>query len=264
MSRTQSFLVCALFSFVAITAAAAPQILITDAPNGMGQIGGGNLASDSLTLLNVGPGDASISLSTKGGFFSVSPTSFTMTEGSTQTVTIRSTTQNNGASDGTLSIFVAGVSQPIAVPIRLFVGSQPNGIVSPSAGGAVSVDGPPNQVHPGSISVTNRGNVGMQGILVADVPWISPQSNVIGIGPNGARSQGPFNVDPTKRPDGASPLGAIRGNIALVYLNGTANTSMSASAIAAAAPPSSRVTVSVLDVSKPPVAPGTPAPLAPG
>jgi hypothetical protein len=178
-----------------------------------------------------------------------------------RTVSIRSTTQNNGVADGTINVFTAGVTQPIALPVRLFVGSRPNGTVTPVPSGPQGTSGLPNEFHAGSITVSNRGNVGMQGILVSDVPWILPQGNLIGIPSNG-KSTGQFTVDPTRRPDGEAALGAITGAVSLVYLNGTSNNS--ASAVTAAAPPSGRVTVSVLDVSKPTAAPGQPASLAPG
>jgi hypothetical protein len=259
MLRTLSLFVCAVLSSITLVAATGPQVIVTDAPEGMGQVGGGALAGDNFTLANAGPGDASISISQKGGFFSVSPTSFTLAEGATRTVTIRSTTQQNGVSGGSVSILTAGAAQPITLAIRLFVGSQPAGTVSPVPSGPVAVVGLPNEPHSGLIAVSNRGSVGMQGILVADVPWILPQSNVIGIPANG-RSGGPFVVDPSRRPDGESALGAIIGTLSYVYLNGTSNTSAS-EVNAAAAPPSGRVSVSVLEISKPAAAPGQPAPL---
>lgn len=258
--RTLSVFVCAVLSSIALAAATGPQVIVTGAPKGMGQVGGGAFAGDNFTLANAGPGDASITISQKGGFFAVSPTSFTLAEGATRTVTIRSSTQQNGVSDGSVSIFTAGAAQPITLPVRLFVGSQPAGIVSPVPSGPVAAVGLPNEAHSGLIAVSNRGNVGMQGILVADVPWILPQGNIIGIPANG-RSGGPFVVDPSRRPDGESALGGITGTLSYVYLNGTANTSALSEVNAAAAPPSGRVSVSVLDISKPTAAPGQPAPL---
>src|SRR4051812_7546362 len=80
--------------------AIAPQVVVTDAPNGMGQEIGGTLAGDSLTILNVGPGSTNVSISQKGTFFTVSPASFTLAEGQSRSVAIRSTTQNGGTADG--------------------------------------------------------------------------------------------------------------------------------------------------------------------
>ena len=259
MPRILPAVICAFVSLHAF--ADGPQVLVTGAPRGMGQVNGGAFATDSVTIVNAGPGDASISISQKGSFFSVSPNSFTLAEGQSRTISIRSATQNGGVSDGSISIFTAGVSQSITVPIRLFVGGQPAGIVNPIPSGPVFVEGGANETHRGQIAVTNRGNVGMQGILVADSQWIAPNSSVIGIPSNG-QSPGPFAVDPTRRPDGTAPLGTVIGNVALVYLNGTANTSSAESNIAAA-PPSSRVNVTVVDTTKPPTGPGQPPPLAP-
>ena len=261
MPRTFLAFVCAV-AVCSSLRADAPQVVVTDPPNGMAQVVGGSFATDSFTLANAGPGDASISISIKNNFFSVSPSSFTLPEGQSQTVSIRSTTQNGGISDGTASIFIAGVAQPLVLPIRLFAGSQPAGIVSPVPSGAITVSGLPGQQHSGQINISNRGNVGMQGILVGSSPWIVPQSDLVGIPSNGS-ARGPFVVDSSRRPDGSAPLGAIAGSLSLVYLNGTGNTTSMESTIAAA-PPSSRVSVSVLDVSKPNTAPGLPPSLAPG
>lgn len=260
MPRSVRAFVCAFLSTVSLFAA-APQVVVTDAPNGMGQETGGAFATDSLTVLNAGPGNTNVSISQKGSFFTVSPSSFALAEGESRTVTIQSTTQSGGVADGSINILSDGVTQPITIPIRLFVASKPAGLVSPVPGAAVFVSGLSDSLHPGQISVSNRGNVGMQGILVPDSQWIVPQTNVIGIPSNG-NSPGPFVVDPSRRPDNGSPLGTLVGNLALVYINGTANTLTNESTIAAA-PASSRVNVSIVDISKPPVAPGQPSPLNP-
>src|SRR4051812_47049275 len=148
------------FGFVFFAAfslsAAAPQVVVIDAPKGMAQVDGGALATDSLTVLNAGPGSANVSIGQKGTFFSVNPSSFTLAEGQTRVVAIRSVTQNDGVSDGSINILTEGVTQAIPVSIRLFVGYQPAGIVTPVPGAPVSTNGLPSAVHSGAITECDR------------------------------------------------------------------------------------------------------------
>lgn len=243
---------------VAASAMALPQVALTRSTQGLTQLQGGNASSEDFVLTNVGDEVATVSVSPRGNFFTVSPTSFVMQPGTSRNVTVRSTTQQGGFMNGSVDVSVQGVQQQLSVPVRLFVGGQPNGSVQINAATQQTlVSGLPGQLHSGSIGFSNFGTAGMQGIGAADVPWIAPPNNVIGIS---SKSTGnvAISVDPSLRPDGIAPLGASVGNFSLVYITGTSqgNTAFQNNNQASA-----RATVEVFDITKAALTPQQPSTL---
>jgi hypothetical protein len=236
---------------VALAAHAQPNLVLIRSPRGMVEVSGGAIPSDSFTLANVGTSAASVTLQPSQNFFTVTPSSVAIPAGGNQIITIRGSLQPVGVYDGAASIAGSGVPQSgIAVNVRMMVGVPPAGTVDPQPSAfIVPVVGPPDQVHQSGIAFRNNGNATMQGLVVGDAAWIAPQQPLVTI-QAGRNAEATFAVDPSKRPDAAAPLGGLTGTLSLRYLGGNAS--------------ANSVTVSIVDVVKPGVSPGEPAPLAAG
>jgi len=244
---------------IAIAASAAgPEIAITRFPSGIMQPVNTPAETDTFVLANVGDAAGSVTVSRSHTFFTVTPAQFILDPGASRTVTIQPAVQQSGLYDGTITIFVGGKQRTLTLPVRLFVGSRPNGTVTPRPAQTLIVIAPPaGAQHTGSTNVTNLGNVTMQGILTSDVPWIVPQATgVIGIGANG-NAQMPLAVDLEGRPDGDAPLGAVIGTLSMIYLRGTSGSEIEPLQ-------TGTVNVTVIDISKVAVVPQQPAALAAG
>lgn len=197
-----------------------PRIVVSTLPKGILQAVGDSGASDRFPVANVGTGPASITLTQSGDFFTISPTSFTLAPGSSQTVTIRATAQPPGVYNGSVTVNGNGVPQGgIVVPVRLLVAAPPTAAVNAQpATGRVDVAAPVGQNPSSSIPFTNSGTGILQGIALADVPWIIPQPDIITINP-GETKNVTFTIDRSKRPDSSALLGGAFGKISLVFLS---------------------------------------------
>ncbi|MGZ7041690.1 MAG: hypothetical protein ACXVH7_07865, partial [Thermoanaerobaculia bacterium] len=220
-------------------------------------------ATDSFNVTNAGNASANVRINKTGNFFTAAPATFTLRAGETQVISIQASAQPAGTYDGSINVSGDGLpATGIDVRVRLFVAAAPTAPVNPQADSPrVEVSNPAGQNPSGFVSFTNTGAATVQGIAVADVPWIVPQSGPISI-PSGQSQQVSFTIDRSRREDGDSPFGAASGTISLVYfafgaskgtLVGVADSSHT-----------SKVSVSVLDVSKPNVASGAPPALATG
>ncbi|MDQ6802891.1 MAG: hypothetical protein M3041_18970 [Acidobacteriota bacterium] len=234
-------------------AGAGPRVVVGTLPAGMVEATGTSGATDSFTLSNVGTAAASVTLTPSGNFFTISPSSFTIPAGGNQVVTITANTQQAGTYDGTIS-----VSGGPTVPVHLLVAAPPTAPVLPQATVPRNdVALPAGQNPSGSVSFKNNGTGTLQGIAVSDVPWIIPQTGLITIAP-GQTTQISFTIDRSKRPDSASLVGGLAGKISLVFLNsGSGKTALSGT-------PTGTVSVTIVDVVKPGVAPGSAPPLQSG
>ena len=225
-----------------------PRVVAGSFPSGMVQATGESGAIDNFSLANVGPVPASVSLTSSGNFFSISPTSFTLQPGASQLITITAGAQPPGMYDGTIT---AGGDASLVVPVRLLVAGPPAGSVDPQPTVArVEVTTPS-----GFASFRNSGSSAMQGIAVSDVPWIVPQSGIITINPAETKNVS-FSIDRSKRPDSDALIGGATGSLSLRFLG-----SPTGKRTATGSSPVSTKTVTVVDVVKPGVSPGTPAPL---
>ena len=237
-----------------------PRVFAGTLPSGMLQASGEGLPYDSFSVSNVGSDPANVTVTSSGSFFLVAPRSFILAPGGSQSITIAATRQSGGAYDGSISIAGDGISSPVVVPVHLLVAPAPAGTVKPQPAVArVDVSAPANQNPSGSITFTNSGSSTMNGIAVADVPWLEPQTGAITIAP-GQTQTVTFAVDRTKRPDAAALFGAAGGTILLRFLGAP----VSSQRVASGTTPTSTVSVSVVDVVKPAVAAGSPPPLAGG
>jgi hypothetical protein len=239
---------------VTVTGAGA-RVIVGTLPAGMLQATGASGATDSFTLSNVGTAAASVTLTQSGNFFTIAPASFTLAPGSSQFVTLTASTQAAGSYDGSVSVSTGGT-----VSVHLLVAAPPAAPVLPQATTTRSdVAAPASQNPSGSVSFKNNGTGTLQGIAVADVPWIVPQTGVITIGP-GQTTTVTFSIDRSKRPDSAALAGGLAGRISIVYLNSVSGKRP----VELGTTPTGSVSVTIVDVVKPDVAAGSPPPLAAG
>lgn len=240
---------------VTVGAGAAPAVAVSSFPRGMVQVAGQGGANDSFALTNTGPVSTDLTLSASGNFFTITPTSFSLAGGATRVVTVTGTAQAANSYSGSVTVNGNGASG-LTVPIRLLSATPPTGtVVAQAAVSRSDVSAPAGQNPTGSVNFTNSGTSVLQGIAVSDVPWIIPQSGVITIQP-GQTQAITFTIDSSRRPDASSPLGGVIGKISLIFISGPA------SKTALANTPTSSVSVTVVYVVTPGVAPGTPPPLA--
>ncbi|HEY3054340.1 MAG TPA: hypothetical protein VGK31_00255 [Thermoanaerobaculia bacterium] len=223
-----------------------PRVVAGSFPSGMLQAAGQSGATDSFSLANVGTDPANVTLSTSGNFFTIVPASFTLQPGASQFVVITANAQPAGTYDGSIT---ASGDASLVVPVRLLVAAPPTGTVNPQPTVArVEVTTPA-----GSVSFKNSGAAQMQGIAVADVPWIIPQSGTITINPGETKSVS-FSIDRTKRPDSAALIGSATGALSLRFLGSPTGSTR----ISDGSAPTSTITVTIVDVVKPGVTPGAP------
>lgn len=232
------------------------QIAIVRAPGGMMQIVGAAPETDVLGIGNAGANPVTINLTPSGGFFSLSATSLTIQPRAAGSVTIRASATEPGLYDGTITLSIAGAQRTLSVPVRLFIGQQPFGTVTPGLGSdLIILQGLAGRPHNGVINVSNFGTAIMTCMLVPDVPWINAPREIVGVEPRGTKNFA-FEVNPSLRPDGGTPLGAVVGTLSMINLRGTnGDTSIAETR---------RTTATVVDITKASVVPQQPLPLAPG
>jgi hypothetical protein len=242
-----------------VTVITAPSVVVTSLPSAMIQAPGAGGATTSYTLSNAGGTVTQVFLDQDKQFFTQSPVQFVLAPGASQVVTITGTAQSAGVLDGVSIPLGSGVAQGLRIPIRLLTAAAPTQPVSAQpAINRVDVAGDVETSPTGTVSFTNSGNGTLTGILVSDVPWIIPQSDVVTIPPH-TTSTFTFRIDRSKRPDSESLAGSLTGGISLVYLSGAA-----AKTGALDTAPPSVSTVVVVDTVKLTVSGGAPPALTPG
>ncbi len=237
-----------------------PRVVAGTLPAGM-LAATGDSAADTFTIANLGTDPANVSLTRSGNFFTITPASFTLQPGTSQSITIVAASQPPATYDGSVTINGDGVvAGGITVPVHLLVAAAPVGTVNPQPSVArVDVAAAAGQNPSGFVEFTNSGSAAMTGIAVADVPWIVPQSGTITINP-GETKNVTFSIDRSRRADANSLFGGATGSLSLRFLGAA----VSANAVIRGTTPASTVTVTIVDVVNPGVAPGAPPPLAPG
>jgi hypothetical protein len=248
---------------VTVNVITTPSVVVSSLPSAMIQAQGTGGATTSYTLSNAGGASTSVFLDQDKNFFTQTPIQFALAPGQSQVVTVTGVAQQGaGVIEGVATPFGNGVAQGLQIPIKLLSTALPTQPVSAlPANNRVDVADVAGASPTGSVSFTNNGNGTLTGVLVSDVPWIIPQSDVVSIPPH-TTSSFTFRIDRTKRPDSDSLLGSLAGNISLVFLSGAA--AKTAPRPNDTTPPPSVTTVVVVDTVKLTVSNGAPPALAAG
>jgi len=183
-------------------------------------------ATTSYTLVNEGGSASAITLTQNGDFFSQAPSSFTIPPGGEQIVTITGKAMAHDGYRGASLPAGNGVHPGLKVPVSLHVTNLPAAPVSARAATTRVDVGGAAATATGSATFTNTGLTALEGVLVADVPWIVPDPGLVTIPPGGSTKVS-FAIDRTQRPDADSPTGSVSGTLSLFFPNGTAASSKS-------------------------------------
>lgn len=199
---------------------APPDVVLTSTPAGLVQLDGVAQNDDSFTLTNFGDIATAITLDKFDfDFYNVTPESFTLAGGASQTVRITSIpNQPAGVRYGGVVPRGTGTTDDDIVTITLLSATKSGGgAVAEAVTSRVEVVGTVGSDSIGTVTFRNRGTSPLTGILVADVPWIVPDSSPITIDP-GSSALVRFTVKRSRRP--ADQLsGALTGTLSLVYVS---------------------------------------------
>ncbi len=220
-----------------------PKVVVSEYPQGLLQSSGGPLPTDRFTLTNVGGMATTVTLDQTGTFFSESPTLFTLPPGASQVIVIRASQQTAGTYEGSSIVSASGAAAGLSIPVLLLVTSPPPAPVAITTPATRSETPAPASQNPsGSVSFTNSGAAAIQGMVVADVPWIVPANPFLTLSAGETRPV-PFSIDRTRRPDGTAPVGGATGSLTFRYVNAA-----SGKAATLGTTIISNVSVSVVDV----------------
>lgn len=247
---------------VTVNVITAPSVVVSSFPSAIIQALGTSGATTSYTLTNAGGASTSVFLEQDKSFFTQAPDQFALAPGQSQVVTVTGVALSNaGVVEGFAIPSGNGVAQGLQIPIKLLSTAPPSQPVSAlPANNRVDVADVAGASPTGSVSFTNNGNGTLTGVLVSDVPWIIPPSEVVSIPPHTTLSF-TFRIDRTKRPDSDSLLGSLAGNISLVFLSGGAAKTAHPNDTT---PAPSVTTVVVVDTVKLTVSNGAPSALTAG
>ncbi|MGH9457302.1 MAG: fibronectin type III domain-containing protein, partial [Thermoanaerobaculia bacterium] len=197
---------------------APAEIAVTASPEGLVQIDGQPAGTDSFALTNFGDVSTVLTLEGEGGFFTLSPSQFTLAGGATQVVTLSSVSgRPAGSYWGAVFAEGSGVPEDFYVTVTLLSVARPAGtVVAEAVTSRIELSGLPGTDSVGTARFRNVGTARLTGVLVSDVPWIAIPNEPIGIDP-GSIGTANFTVVRSRRPPGD---GALTGTIRLVYVDG--------------------------------------------
>ncbi len=236
---------------------APADVVVTAAPEGLVRIDGQPVSDDSFTLTNFGDAATSLTLERAGDFFTVEPEQFQLAGGASRVVTIKSRQQPVGSYWGT--VIVRGQGAEIPIDIVLLAVARPAGtVIAQPLTTRVEVFGERGLESVGSVQFRNTGTAMLTGIVVSDQPWVVPNPQPISIEPGSVGTVN-FRVIRSRRP---SAEGALVANLSLVYVDGASAGQLLLIPLGATSPGVSVSKVTVVDVTKPPITPGSLPPLA--
>ena len=242
------------------TGGGGAKVVIPRLPAGMLQPAGAAGATDTFSLTNNGDASTQITLTPSQSFFTIAPSSFKLDPGQTQVVSITANAEPAGSYTGSVSIAGSGVPAGASVNVQLLSATPPRSNVdaTPAVSRVESVS--TGTTSSGSIVFTNTGSDTLQGLVTADVRWLTANNPVVSIPPGGSTTIN-FTIDRTKRPDADALLGSASCNLSVSFLTAAG----SAAKPTTHANGSSRtVSVPVQDTVKPAINNGSPSALAAG
>jgi Leucine-rich repeat (LRR) protein len=229
---------------------APAEVVVSEAPQGSVQIDGVESVADSFTLTNFGDTGTTVELEPGDDFFTVEPATFTLGAGASRVVNIHTLPKAPGTYYGYVFIRGNGVPDGSYVSVILLSVQRPAGsVLATPISTRIELAGAPGSEEIGVAQFRNSGTADLQGILISDQPWVVPNQQPITISPGTIGSIN-FRVIRSKRPVGVE--GALTANLTLVYVAGSVQASFSPLDVT----PVNVSKVTVVDTTKPPVAPG--------
>lgn len=245
---------------VSVTANAA--VSVSTLPSGMLQLAGESGSTDRYVLVNNGGATANVNLSQTGDFFTQSPTQFSLAPGASREIVITASGKPEGSYVGSSNPSGNGVPAGLTIPIKLLVDRPPVGTTNVTpVGNRVDTSGTSAAAISATARFANSGTATVDALVVADQPWIVPQSAAVSIPPNSSIEVA-FTIDPARRRDAADPVGSSFGNLTLRFIRGTSGSGAKISVLNS--PPSSSTSITVIHTVAPVTAASEPPRLAPG
>ena len=239
---------------------APPEVVMTDTPNGMVQIDGVEVQSDSFTLTNFGDVATQLTLQRNENFFTIAPEQFSLAAGASQVVTVHSLTQQPGTYYGYVSIDGPGASEDLYAEIVLLSSARPAGsVVATPLDTRIELAGAAGSDEVGIAQFRNSGTARLTGIVISDQPWVEVEPEPITIDP-GQIGEVNFRIVRSKRP---ATEGALTADLSLVYVSGTSS-ARTISALVSTTTGISITKVTIVDVTQPSVVVGSIPALLPG
>lgn len=242
-----------------------PQVVVTSFPFGLVQSEGEgqDRPEDFYVLSNFGDTPTTLTLTQEGTFFTQDPTTLTLGPGEDAGISFRAVPQPSGAYRGASIPTGAGVPAGLRVPVHLLSVVTPTGtVIAQAAANRIDIAAAADvEVIAGTATFNNAGNATLNGILVADVGWLIPQTELVVIAP-GQSTEVRFQIDRRLRDDHGD--GTATGTLSLLYLQAT-----STSAAQLRLRPHDNTTsvstavVTVVDTVKPPASATTIPPIVP-
>ena len=234
------------------------EVVVTTMPSGMLQLPGQETATDFFVLTNTASPPAAVSLTTTGGFFSISRSSFVLASGEMVAIEIHARAMPASVYTGSVIVSSSG-QDDVSVPVTLLVTDPPSQRVAVRpAEPRVLVDPLPPLISPSlppdpaMLTFMNPSAVAVTALVVSDAGWLVPLQNSVVL-PAGGSASIYARVDRERRPDAANPIGSLSANVSLRFFSGPQTTS---------APPTAQLSTVVVDVNKAHVVIGSPPPLA--
>lgn len=233
---------------------APPEVVITDDPKGMVQVDGKAVLDDSFTVTNFGDVATSLQLVRGEDFFTIAPEQFSLAGGASQTVQIKSLPKPAGTYWGSVGVNGNGAVD-LYVTVALLSTAKPAGTaVAQAVNTRIEVAGAPGSDSAGIAQFKNTGTAQLTGIAVSDQPWVIPATQPVTIDPGQIGSVN-FQIKRSKRP--ATIEGALVANLSLVYVDGSSLGAINLRELATTPSGVSVSKVTIVDLTKPPVAPGS-------
>jgi Leucine-rich repeat (LRR) protein len=227
---------------------APPDVVVTESTTGLVQIGGVAANEDSFTLTNFGDGTAQLSIAKDGDHFTLETDAITIAGAASRTIQVRSVSKPVGSYYGGAYVIGEGASDGIYIPVVLLSAARPAGsVIAEAVEARIEITGVPGGEQVGTARFRNSGTATLSGIVIADQPWVVPSPDPITIEP-GQTATVNFRIVRSRRPQ---TEGALTATLSLVYVDGAALTAFQTA-------PSSGINISkvtIVDVTKPPVAP---------
>jgi hypothetical protein len=159
-----------------------PRLIFSKVPNGLVQRADTGGATDRIEFGNLGTIEAEVSVTILGDFFTVSPTSFTVSPRTRQTLTITGSPKPAGFYRG--EIIVRTGERVVSIPVGLLSAEPPEGSVRVDAQTRrVDVRGEEGSQPRGQVRFTNVGNARLVGFPVSSHPWLIPDPGVVQLDP---------------------------------------------------------------------------------
>lgn len=241
---------------------APPEVELTTPPSGLIQVDGVAQNEDSFVLTNFGDEPTTITLEQEGEFFAMTPLTFTLEGGASQTVDLQSVAQPAGGYWGVVFPTGAGTPENFYVPVTMLSVARPEGsVIGEAVTTRVEVTGLPGTDSLAIARFRNRGTATLFGVLVSDVPWLIPSNDRIQIFPGDTMSVN-FLIRRSLRPRNGD-AGSLVGHLELIYVAGNPGKSL-AKPDPHGGTNVSRTVVQVVDVAQPGVSTGPIPPLGIG